>query len=221
MEKGNLKLAEYSVQSKITTASLLANINSFWYPTKWLSFKLNKLTFPRSFSTASKPVSSVPASLSFATACSSSSYVSAISHKYLCDPENVCDGAISSSNVYPSKPIRPSKPACFSSVRPSKPIISKSFYLHKPVYPRNISSSRPIRSSNACQSRSNVNPSKPFRLCKPVRKPVYQPVCPSNIIPNKPVRPSNASLSKTTRQSKFIPVKLFVLVIFVQLNLFA
>ena len=36
---------------------------------------------------------------------------------------NVCDGSFCSSNVYPSKHIRPSKPVRLNSVRPSKPII--------------------------------------------------------------------------------------------------
>ena len=161
-------------------------------------FKLNSFDFPPlSFSTISKPVYSVPASLSFATACSFSSGVSALSHKSLSDPANVCDCSVCSSNVYPSKPIRPSKPVCLNSVRPSKPIISKNFYLSKPVCPRNINSSRSIRSSNVYQSRSNVTRSKPVRPNKPVRKPVCKPVCQSNVTPSKPVRPSNASLSKT------------------------
>ena len=88
-----------------------------------MSFKLSNFDFIRlSFSIVSKPVSSLPASLSLATACSSSSDVSALSHKSLSDPANVCDGAVCTSNIYPSKPIRPSKPVCLNSVHPSKPI---------------------------------------------------------------------------------------------------
>ena len=80
-----------------------------------VSFKLNNFDFlPLSFSTVSNPVSSVPASLSFATACSSFSNVSALSHKSLSDPANDCDGIVCSSNVYPSKPIRPSKSLVFN-----------------------------------------------------------------------------------------------------------
>ena len=142
-----------------------------------LYFKLNNFDLPPlSFSTVSKPVSSVPALLSFATACSSSSYISALSHKSLSDPANLFDGTVCSSNFFPSKPIRPSKPVCFSSVRPSKPIISKNFYLSKSVSPRNISSSGSIHSSNICQSWSNVSPGKS------VHKPYCKPVCPSNVI---------------------------------------
>ena len=60
-----------------------------------VSFKLNYFDFPRlRSSTVFKPVSSVPASLSFATACSFSSDVSALSHKSLSDPANVCDGTV-------------------------------------------------------------------------------------------------------------------------------
>ena len=126
-----------------------------------VSFKLDNFDFPSlSFSTVSKPVSSVPASLSFATACRSSRYVKALFHKSLSDPTNVCDGTVCSSNVYSSKPIYPSKPVCLSNVCPSKPTISSNFYLSKPVCPRNISYSRSIRSSDVCQSRSNVIPSK-------------------------------------------------------------
>ena len=89
-----------------------------------VSFKLNNFDFPSlSFSTVAKPVSSVPASSSFATACSSSSDVSALSHKSLAVPANVCDGTVCSNNVYRSKPFRLSKPVCINSVRLSKPII--------------------------------------------------------------------------------------------------
>ena len=113
-----------------------------------VSFKLNNFDFPP---LAFSPVSSVPAaSLSFATVCSSSSDVSAFSHKSLSNPANVCDGSICSSNVYPSKPIRPSKPVCLNSVCL---FISKNFYLSKPVCPRNINPSRSIHSSNVCQSK--------------------------------------------------------------------
>ena len=154
-----------------------------------VSFKLNNLDFPPlPFSIVSKPVSSVPASLSFATACSSFSYVSALSHKSLSDLANVCDGTVCSSNVYPSKPIGPSKPVCFNSFRPSKPIISKNFYLGKLVCPRNISSSRSIRLSNASPS-------------KPVHEPICKPVFPTDVIPSQPFCPSNASLSKITHPS--------------------
>ena len=68
--------------------------------------------------------------------------------------------------------------------RPSKPIISKNFYVSKPVCPRNINSSRSFYSSNVCQSRSDVRPSKPVRLSKPVWKSVCKPVCPSNVTVN-------------------------------------
>ena len=136
--------------------------------------------------------SSAPAPLSFAIACRSSSYVSALSHISLSDPTDVCDGTVYSNNVYPSsKPIRPSKPMCLSNVRPSKPIISSNFYLSKPVRPKNISSSRCIRSSDVCQSRSNITASKPVR---PIYVCLSKPVRPSNITPSKPVCPSNACL---------------------------
>ena len=109
-------------------------------------FKLNNVDFPPlSFYTLSKPASSVPASLSFATACSSSCYVSALSHKSLSDPTNVCDNNVSSSHVYPSKPIRLSKPVGLNNVSPSKPIISNNFYLRKTVCPKNIGFYRSIR----------------------------------------------------------------------------
>ena len=53
-----------------------------------VSFKLNNFNFPPlSFSTVSKPVSSVPTLLSFAIAYSSSSDISALSHKSLSDPD--------------------------------------------------------------------------------------------------------------------------------------
>ena len=188
-----------------------------------VSFKLNISDFPPlSFSTVSKPVSFVPVSLSFATACRSSRYASALSHKPLSDPTNVCDGTVCSSSVYPSKPTRPSKPVCLSNVRPSKPAISSNFYLSKPICPRNISFSRSIRSSDICQSRSNVILSKPVRSSdvfpsKPVRPSDVcpsKPVRSSDVCPSKPVRPSdvcaskrvcpgNAYLGKTARTSKF------------------
>ena len=97
-----------------------------------VSFKSNNFDFPPfSFSTVSRPVSSVPASLSFTSACSSSSDVIALSHKSLSDPANVGDRTVCSSNVYLSKPIRPSKPVCLNSVRPCNPVISKNVYLIK------------------------------------------------------------------------------------------
>ena len=116
-----------------------------------VSFKLSSFDFPSlSFSTITKPVYSVLASLSFATACSFSSDVSALFHKSLSDPANVCDGSVCSSNVYPSKPICLSKPVCLNSVCP---IISKNVDLSKPVPPRNINLSRSIHSNNVCQSK--------------------------------------------------------------------
>ena len=131
--------------------------------------------------------------LSFATACRSSRYASALSHRSLTDPTNVCDGIVCSSSVYLSKPIRPSKPVCLSNVCPCKSTISSNFYLSKPVCPRNISFSRSIRSSDVCQSRSNVIPSKPVR--------------PSDIYPSKPVQPGNTCLSKTADPRKFYSSK--------------
>ena len=93
-----------------------------------VSFKLNNFDFPPFwFSTVSKSLSSVRALLSFATACRSSSYVNAFSHRSLSDATNVCDGAVCSSNVYPSKSISPSKHLCLNNVCPSKPVISSKF----------------------------------------------------------------------------------------------
>ena len=55
-----------------------------------VSFKSNNFDFPPvSFFTLSRPVSSVPASLSFATTCRSSSYVSGRPHKSLFGLTNV------------------------------------------------------------------------------------------------------------------------------------
>ena len=203
VEQGNLKLAE-SIFSSIENCNGVTcdNLKKFLMSYKMaVSFKLNNSDFPPlSFSTVSKPVSFVPVSLSFATACRSSRYASALSHKPLSDPTNVCDGTVCSSSVYPSKPIRPSKPMCLSNVRPSKPTISSNSYLSKPVCPRNISFSRSIHSSDVCQSRSNVIPSKTVRssdVCP------SKPVRPSDICPSKPVRPGKAYLGKTARTSKF------------------
>ena len=157
VEKGNLKLAESVFSSIKNCNGVTCNKQFLVFNKMAVSFKLNNFDFPQlSFSTVSKPVSSVPAFLSFATAFSSSSDVSAVFHKSLSDPANVCDGSVCSSNVYPSKPFCPSKPVCLNSVCPSKPIILKHFCLSKPVCPRNIDSSRSILSSNVCQSRSNV-----------------------------------------------------------------
>ena len=214
MDQRNLKLAE-SIFSSIENCNDVPcnNQKKFLMSYKMaVSFKSNNSDFPPlSFSTVSKPVSFVPVSLSFATACRSSRYASPLSHKPLSDPTNVCDGTVCSSSVYPSKPIRPSKPVCLSNVRPSKPTISSNFHLSKPVCPRNISFSRSIRSSDVCQSRSNVIPSQPVRsidVCpsKPVRPSDVcpsKPVRPSDVCPSKPVRPGNAYLGKTARTSKF------------------
>ena len=195
-----------------------------------VSFEFNNFDFPPLyFYTASKLVSSVPASVTSTTACRSSSWVSALFHKPLSDPTNTCDDTVCSSNAFPSKPICPSKYVCLSNVRPSKPINSSNFYLSKPVCPRNINSSRSIHSSDVSQSQSNVIPSKPVRPSNVYpRKPVgpsnvilSKPIGPSNVILSKPVHPSNVCLSKTVHASKFIPVNLFLLVIFAQINLSA
>ena len=203
VEQGNLKLAE-SVFSSIESCNGVTcnNQKQFLMSYKMAaSFKLNNSDFPRlSFSTVPKPVSFVPVSLSFATACRSSRHASALSHKSLSDPTNVCDGTVCSSSAYPGKPIRPSKSVCLSNVRPSKPTISSNFYLSKPVCPRNISFSRPIRSSDICQSRSNVIPSKPIRSCDVCPSETVRPI---DVCPSKPVRPGNAYLGKTAPPSKF------------------
>ena len=204
-EKENLKLPESIFSSIKNCNSVTCNKQKrFLISYKMaVSFKLNNFNFPPlSFSTVSKPVSSVPTLLSFAIAYSSSSDISALSHKSLSDPDQCLWGYCLFKYVYPSKSILPSKPVCLKSVRPSKPIISKNFYLSKPVCPRNINSSRSICSRNVCQSRSNVGPSKPVRPSKSVYKLACKPVCPSNVTPIKPVRPSNASLSKTACPGK-------------------
>ena len=55
-----------------------------------VSLKLKNFDFlPLSFSTVSKLVSSIHTSLSFATACISSSDISVVSRKSLSDPANV------------------------------------------------------------------------------------------------------------------------------------
>ena len=138
--KGNLKLAESIFTS-------IENCNGVT-----VSFKLNNFDFPLYLFLLCLNLFPLPISLSIATACRSSSYVSTLSHKSLFDPTNVCDGAVCSSNVYPCKPVHPSKPVCLSNVRPGKPIISSNFYVSKPVCPRNICSGRSARSSDAGQS---------------------------------------------------------------------
>ena len=102
VEQGNLKLVE-SIFSSIENCNGFNCNNqkqSLTSSKMAVSFKLNNSDFPPlSFSTVSKPVSFVPVSLSFATACRSSRCASALSHKSLSDPTNVCDVTIS-SNFY-------------------------------------------------------------------------------------------------------------------------
>ena len=97
VEKGNLKLAE-SIFSSIKNCNDVTCNQHEQFLTSYkvaVSFKLNNFDFPLlSSSTVSKPVSSVRASLSFATVCSFSSDVSTLSHKSLSDPANVCDGTV-------------------------------------------------------------------------------------------------------------------------------
>ena len=97
VEKGNLKLAE-SIFSSIKICNDFNCNKHKQFLTSYkvaVSFKLNNFDFPLlSSSTVSKPVSSVRASLSFATASSFSSDVSALSYKSLSDPANVCDGNV-------------------------------------------------------------------------------------------------------------------------------
>ena len=203
VEQGNLKLAE-TVFSSIENCNGVTcnNQRQFLMSYKMtVSFKLNNSDFhPLSFSTVSKPFFFVPVLLSFATPCRSSRYASALSHKSLSDATNVCDGIVYSSSIYPSKPIRPSKPLYLSNVHPSKPTISSNFYLSKLVCPRNISFSRSIRSSDVCQSRSNVIPSKLVRSSNVCPS---KPVRPGDVCPIKPVCPGNTYLGKTACPSKF------------------
>ena len=123
-------------------------------------FKLNNTDFlSLSFSTVSKSIAFVFATLSFAAACKSSSYVCAFSLKSLSEPTNVYDETDWSSIVYLNKLVRLSKPVCLSNVHSSKPNISSKFYPSKPDCPRNITSSRSICSSDVFQS--NNCPIKP------------------------------------------------------------
>ena len=127
VEKGNIKLAESIFSSIKNCINVTCNKHKQLLISYKMvvSFKLNNFDFPLlSFSTVSKRISS--ALLLFATACSSSSDVSVLSHKSLSDPVNVCDGTVCSSDVYHGKPIHPSKPLFLNSVHPSKPIISKN-----------------------------------------------------------------------------------------------
>ena len=136
VKKGSLKLAEsvFSLIEKCNDVTCNKDKQFLISYQMDVSFKLNNFDFPLlSFPTVSKPASSVPATLSFATACSSPSYVSALSRKSFSDPTNICDGAVCSSNVYPRKPIHPSKPVCLSNVKQS-----------------NVSPSKPVRPSNIC-----------------------------------------------------------------------
>ena len=214
VEQRNLKLAE-SIFSSVENCNDVPcnNQKTFLMSCKMaVSFKLNNSDFPPlSFSTVSKPVSFVPVSLSFATACRSSRYASALSHKPLSDSTNVCDGTVCSSSVYPSKPIHPSKPVCLRNVRPSKPTISSNFYLSKSVCPRNVSFSRSIRSSDVCQSRSNVCPSKP--VC-PSNVYSSTPVCLSNDCQSKPVSPITVCLENLRFVIKTLIFNLFLILLF-------
>ena len=85
LEKGNLKLAE-------SIFSSIENYNNGVTCNKHKQFLVFDFP-PLFFSTASKLASSIPSSLSFVTACSSSSDISALSHKPLSEPVspvNVC-----------------------------------------------------------------------------------------------------------------------------------
>ena len=84
VEKGNLTLAESIFSSIKNCNDVTCNKHKQFLTSHIMavSFKLKNFDFPSlSFSTVSKPVSYVPASLSFANSCSFSSDVSALSLK--------------------------------------------------------------------------------------------------------------------------------------------
>ena len=72
VKKGNLKLVEsiFSLIKNCNDVTCNKHKQFLAFYKMAVSFKLNNSDFPPLSSTVSKPVSSVPASLSFATACS-------------------------------------------------------------------------------------------------------------------------------------------------------
>ena len=124
VEKGDIKLPESIFSSIKNCYGVTCNEHKQFLISDKMAMCFNSNNFdgpPLPFSTASRSVSS--ASLSFTTACRFSSYVSALSHKFISDPTEVCDGTVGSSNLNPSKPIRSSRFLCLSNFHPSKPII--------------------------------------------------------------------------------------------------
>ena len=92
VEKGNLKMEEPIFSSIKKCNGVICNQHKqFLISYKMaVSLKLENFDFlPLSFSTVSKLVSSIHTSLSFATACISSSDISVVSRKSLSDPANV------------------------------------------------------------------------------------------------------------------------------------
>ena len=188
VKKGNQKLAK-SIFSSIGNCNCVTSINSFFVSYKMaVPFKLNNFNFPLYLFLPH--LNLFPLFLF----CYHFLLHVGLPVMLVLSPINLSlilptsDGAVCSSNVYPSQPISPNKPVCLSNAHPSIPIISSNFYVSKPVSPRNVSSSRSICSSDACQRRSNVSPSKPVHS---------RDVCPS-----KAVRPRNAWSSKTAHSSK-------------------
>ena len=183
VKKGNLKLAEYSVQRHhLKHKQFLISYKMA------VSFKLNNFDFPI-FSTVSKP------GISSNFYLSKPVYSRNISSSRSIPSSDVCQ---SRSNVIPSKPVHPtdvcpSKPVRRRNVIPSKPVcpgnacLSKTarpskFYYGKPICPSNICPNKPVSLSNIC-----------------LRKPAHtiiafprKPACPINVCPSKPVCPSNA-----------------------------
>ena len=184
-----------------------------------VSFRLNSFDFPPlSLSTVSKPVSSVPASLSVATACRSSSDISPSSHKSLSDATKVCGGTVCSSNVYSSKPIHPSKPVCLSNTRTSKPISSSNFHLSKRAFPRNISLVDLFVQVMFVKIKIMIIQVNPFVQVMFAQGNSFVQAVTFQV---NPFVQTMLFYVKLLIQVNFIPINLLVLVIFFQINLFA
>ena len=203
VEKVNLKLAELIYNSIANCKGVICKKHKQFLKLYKMAvfFRLDNFDFsPLCFSTVFKSVFSVSASLSFATARRSSSYVSTLSLNSRSDPQQHYDATVFSSNFYPRKPNRFSRPVYLGNIRPGKLIILNNFYPSKGIFPRNNRSSKSVCSSDVCQSRSDVSPSK--LICLSGVCP-GKPTCTSNVIPIKLVGPSNPCLSKTARPKLF------------------
>ena len=205
VEKGNMKLSESIINDikpnkNIPTESISILAKCFNHAA---DLNINDYDYPP-----------LPCNMSVRNSVpsSESAYANSI-HSY--KPVSVID--VRGSKFVTTSKVHSCKPVCAKSVRTSKPVTTRNVRSCKLVCANNVRKSKPVTTSNVRKSKlitishfpsservcaSNTRTSKPIRESKPV--------CGGNVRASKPITTSNVCKSK-----------LLVLVMSVQVNLFA